>query len=279
MAVLRLPGAPVAGSDSLQSVHIAGRRIHFLMRGAGEPVVMIHGLGGSWTWWRNNIDVLAQHHQVYALELGRRERWLDSRGRVRPAEAADVLAGWLDRMDLARVHLIGHSMGGQMSIRLAATYPERVNRLVLVDATGLPFGAGLLSLTRRAIMPAPERTREFRRMVLVSNWRTNPFVVFQTARDMVRDDVSPLLPRIQAPTLIIWGGRDPMVPVANAYALQAGIPDARLLVIPHAGHNPMYYHAGTFNRVVLDFFGAERASQDDNGRRHGGGGAAGGHTD
>jgi pimeloyl-ACP methyl ester carboxylesterase len=62
---------------------------------------------------------------------------------------------------------------------------------------------------------------------------------------------------VAAPTLIIWGGRDKVVPVANAYALREGIPHARLLVIPHAGHNPMYYHAGTFNRVALEFLASD----------------------
>jgi pimeloyl-ACP methyl ester carboxylesterase len=140
-----------------------------------------------------------------------------------------------------------------MAIRLAVAHPNLVDRLVLVDGAGLLYGANLLGLTARALGPAPERTVEFRRMVLADTVRTNPFVVLQTARDMVRDDVAALLGRVAAPTLIVWGGRDRVVPVANAYALRDGIPGARLFVIPHAGHNPMFYHAGTFNRVVATF--------------------------
>lgn len=244
-----------SGDEALDAVSVDGKLIHYVVQGAGEPVVLVHGLAGSWRWWGRNIDPLAQRHRVYTLDLGRRERWLRGRERVRPAEAAEVLAGWMDRVGLERAHIIGHSLGGHMAIRLAATHPERVDHLVLVDAAGLLHGVKLWRLTARAFGPTPERTREFRRLVIGDTLRTNPLVVLQTARDMVRDNVEAMLQRVQAPTLIVWGGRDKVVPVANGYALRAGIPGARLLVIPHAGHNPMYYHAGTFNRVVLDFLG------------------------
>jgi pimeloyl-ACP methyl ester carboxylesterase len=257
MVALRLPAWSKAGDEALDSVVVAGRRIHYVARGAGEPLVLVHGLGASWRWWERNIGPLAERYRVYALDLGRRERWLRGGGRVRPAEAAEALAGWMEQTGIEKAHIVGHSLGGHMAIRLAAARPEMVDRLVLVDAAGLLYGANLWALTARAIGPAPERTREFRRRVLVDSLRTNPVVVLQTARDMVRDNVAAVLDRVAAPTLIIWGGRDKVVPVANAYALREGIPHARLLVIPHAGHNPMYYHAGTFNRVALEFLASD----------------------
>jgi pimeloyl-ACP methyl ester carboxylesterase len=222
-------------------------------------VILIHGLGGSWRWWCHNIDALAERYHVYALDFTRRARWSNGRGRVRPSESAGLLTAWMQRVGLERAHVIGHSLGGLMAIRLAAAAPERVDRLVLVDATGLPFDAGLWRLAWRAFGPAPERTREFRRMVITSNLRTNPLIVFQTARDMIRENVADLLARVAAPTLIVWGGRDPMVPVANAAALQAGIRDSRVIVVPGAGHNPMYYHPVLFNRAVLDFLAGPAA--------------------
>jgi pimeloyl-ACP methyl ester carboxylesterase len=168
-----------------------------------------------------------------------------------------VLAAWLDTVGLPCAHLVGHSLGASMAIRLAATHPERVRRLVLVDAAGLLHGTGLLDLTARAIGPAPERTLEFRRLVMADVLRTNPFVVLQTAREMVRDDLAHTLDRVATPTLIIWGGRDRVVPVDHAYVLRDRIAGSRLLVIPQAGHNPMYYHAGTFNRVVAEFLAGQ----------------------
>lgn len=265
MAVLRLPVWRTAGDEVLESIDVGGRRLYYVAQGRGDPVVLIHGLGGSWRWWERNIGPLAEHHRVYALDLGRRERWLHGRERVRPAEAAEALASWMAGVGLARAHVIGHSLGGHMAIRLAATYPALVDRLVLVDSAGLLDSANFWRLTARAFGPAPERTREFRRLVLHDSLRTNPLVVFQTAREMMRDHLAPLLGRVAAPTLIIWGGRDKVVPLASAYALRDGIPAARLFIIPHAGHNPMFYHAGTFNRLVLEFL-AEQPEQRAGGR-------------
>lgn len=255
MEAINHPALTNAADLTFSSVPAAGHRIHAVVQGAGEPVVLIHGLGGSWRWWGRNIGPLAEHHRVYALHLGQRERWSDGRGRVRPAQAAEVLAEWMARIGLERAHIVGHSLGGLMAMRLAAAFPERVGKLVLVDAAGLPFADSFWRLTARAFGPAPERTREFRRLVLADTLRTNPLVVFQTARDLVREDVGDLLGRIAAPTLIVWGEADPMVPVAHAARLHAGIAGSRLLVVPRAGHNPMYYHAEAFNRAVLGFLG------------------------
>lgn len=256
MAVLRTETAPQRRPEVERVLLSGGRQLGYVARGHGRPLLLVHGLGGSWRWWRYNIDALARHYRVYALDLSRRERWLTGAGRIGPSEAAGVLADWLAQMRIERTHIVGHSLGGQMAIRLAAAYPRLIDRLILVDAAGLPFDAGLLRLTVRAVLPAPDRSREFRRLVLASTVQSNPLHVLRTAREMVRDDVTPLLAQVSAPTLIIWGGRDRMVPVANAYALRAGIRRSRLVVLPHAGHNPMYHHAGTFNRLVLEFLTA-----------------------
>ncbi len=253
MAVVRFKSTPDDQRITETVVLGDGRQVHYVARGHGQPVVLVHGLGGSWRWWRYNIDAFARHYRVYALDLSRRERWLTDSGRVRPQEAADVLAEWLAHTQIARTHIVGHSLGGHMAVRLAATFPELVDRLVLVNAAGLPFDVGLLRLTARAILPAPDRSREFRRLVMIDAMRANPLRVLRTAREMLRDDVTDLLGRVSAPTLIVWGGRDHVVPLANAYALEAGIPGARLVMLPHSGHNPMYHHAGTFNRLVLEF--------------------------
>jgi pimeloyl-ACP methyl ester carboxylesterase len=260
MAASRAPAWTPPTLAPLATVEVAGRRLHHVELGRGEPVVLIHGLGGSWRWWSRNIEPLAEHFRVFALDLSRREHWLRGQGRVRPREADDVLAAWLDRVDLGPVHLVGHSLGGHMAIRLSARHPERVRRLVLIASVGLPFGAGLLRLTARALGPVPERTLAFRRLVLADSLRTNPLVVLQTAREMLRDDLTGLLERIAAPTQIIWGERDPMVPVANAHRLHAAIAGSRLLIIPRAGHNPMYYHPAVCNRTMIDFLGGAAAA-------------------
>src|SRR5215210_6043225 len=132
MAVVRFQSTPDDQGMTESVVLGDGRHVHYVARGHGQPVVLVHGLGGSWRWWRYNIDALARHYRVYALDLSRRERWLTGSGRIRPQEAAEVLAEWLTHTQIVRTHIVGHSLGGHMAVRLAAAYPELVDRLVLV---------------------------------------------------------------------------------------------------------------------------------------------------
>src|SRR5688572_29399483 len=114
-------------------------QIHSLEFGQGdEQIVLLHGLAGSARWWRRNVAALAKRYRVLLPELvgfGRSR----ATGRLPPvSDTADLLDAWMGAMRLGRVHLVGHSMGGQISIHLASRHPDRLDRLVLVDAAGIP---------------------------------------------------------------------------------------------------------------------------------------------
>src|SRR5438552_2261132 len=119
-------------------VKIGPATIAYEVAGAGPAVLLVHGLSGSSRWWRRNICALTPHRRVYIIDL---IGFGASRAR-HPfvlAEAAGYLAQWLDQLKLARVSLVGHSMGGLIAAELAADAPERVDRLVLVDPAALPL--------------------------------------------------------------------------------------------------------------------------------------------
>ena len=82
---------------------------------------------------------------------------------------------------------------------------------------------------------------------------TGPFTVLRGLSHILRDDVRPLLPRISAPTLVVWGARDTLVPLAHGRRMRGKIPNARLLVLEGAGHNPMVDRAAAFNTAVAAF--------------------------
>ncbi|HEX8411752.1 MAG TPA: alpha/beta fold hydrolase, partial [Thermoanaerobaculia bacterium] len=110
--------------------------------GAGTPVVLLHGLSGSSRWWSRNVDALAERHLVAAVDLigfGRNRRF-SGLPLLLPtfSEVTAVLARWLETFG-EPVHLVGHSMGGQIAIELAAERPDLVRSLVLVNAAGMPF--------------------------------------------------------------------------------------------------------------------------------------------
>jgi pimeloyl-ACP methyl ester carboxylesterase len=253
-------GYTAASSD------VGAYRIHSIHAGAGaETVVLLHGLSGSARWWQRNIPALAVARHVIVPDVigfGR------SRVRARhlpdvPAAAA-VLGDWIASLSASPVHLVGHSMGGHLAIHVAASRPELVRRLVLADAAGIPRARTPRSLLRLAFEAGPPRRWGDPRFLPVI-WRdalaAGPVTVLRGLRHILRDDVRPLLPRISAPTLVVWGEKDGLVPLEAAHELRAGIPGARLLVIPNAYHNVMVDRPAEFNAALLRFLDGEEVGE------------------
>ena len=132
-----------------RSEHRVGRyRVHALHTGVGEALVLLHGLSGSSRWWRYNVPALAHHFRTHTPDLvgfGRSRAWV---AQPTITEMAAILAEWMDVSDIEQAHIIGHSMGGQIAIHLAAEAPTRVKRLVLVSAAGIPRELTLAAMTR-----------------------------------------------------------------------------------------------------------------------------------
>jgi pimeloyl-ACP methyl ester carboxylesterase len=147
-------------------------------------------------------------------------------------------------------------MGGHLALRIAAGRPELVRRLVLADAVGIPRTYTPRDLLRLAWESAPPRRwgdPRFLPVIWADALVAGPFNVLRGLYHILRDDVRPLLGSISAPTLVVWGGRDGLVPLEHGRLLRAGIPGSRLLVIPRAYHNPMVDRPDEFNAAVLAF--------------------------
>jgi len=126
----RLAGTCVTIAIDVHQTTVESRPVRFRVAGAGPPVVLVHGLAGSWRWWRLCVPALAERRTVYAVDLPgfgdlRRQR-------CSLAEAPDFLRNWMDAVDLESAALLGHSMGAAICARVAAAMPQRVPRLVLV---------------------------------------------------------------------------------------------------------------------------------------------------
>lgn len=239
-----------------RSTLVDGYRIHWVEAGSGPAVVLLHGLCGSSRWWNANIPALAADFRVLAVDLVGFGRSRCPGPLPDLAGLADLLASWMEQVGAASAHLVGHSMGGHVAIHLAARHPERVRRLVLADAAGLPRRLTAAEVARWAYQIAPP-TRWGDPAFLPVIWRdalrAGPVTALRALHGIVTDDVTPLLPRIQAPTLIVWGAGDTVIPVDHGEALRDGITGARLEVIPGAYHNPMVDRPEAFNRIVQGF--------------------------
>ena len=247
----------VAAATPERSLHRIGRyRIHALHTGRGDALVLLHGLSGSARWWRHNVPVLAEHFRTHAPDLvgfGQSRHWL-----AQPSipDMAELLVQWLDLNEIARAHLIAHSMGGQIAIHMAAKWPDRINKLVLVSAAGIPRELSLTAVTRLLAEIVPPRRwgkPAFLPTVAADALRAGPRSLLGATNRLLHDDVRPLLRQIVAPTLLVWGRLDPLTPVAHGEMMHAQIKDSRLIVLDDAAHMPMVDAPARFNREVVAF--------------------------
>jgi len=184
-----------------------------------------------------------------------------SRGAVRQPtmpEMAGLLVRWLDALGVDRTHFVGHSMGAQVAVHLAGRRPDRIDRLVLSDAAGIPHALSpdhLVDVARELAWPRTWGRPGFLPTIAADAVRTGPRTLVSAMRGILADDIRPLLPRVRAPTLLLWGEHDPVTPVADAEAIARLVPGARLVVIEGASHNPMADRPDAFNEELLRFLG------------------------
>lgn len=226
--------------------------------GEGAPLVLLHGLSGSFDWWSRNRESLAAEHLVLAVDLlgfGSERRLVASPLPLGIEESTELLRMWIERRAPGPVHLVGHSMGGQLAVHLAATHPALVRSLVLVSSSGIPVdlrpGPHI-----RAVMRPPGGLLSFLPVLARDAFRAGPTSIALALARLLRDDVRPLLGQIGMPTLLVWGDNDPFVPVWYAEQFEEAIPNARLQLLADAGHVPMWDQPDAFNAAVLDHLGS-----------------------
>jgi pimeloyl-ACP methyl ester carboxylesterase len=242
-----------------REVWVEGYPIRYEVAGEeGEPVVLVHGLSGSTRWWARNVSALAGRYRVYLLDLPGFGAMRRLRRRFALTEAASWLSAWMEAVGLENAHLVGHSMGGYVGIRLAAKRPESVRNLVLVDPAGVPTGRSMLGHLVPLFGAARHATPSFLPVLARDALRMGPFTLWRAARDLLDEDVREDLRSIEAPTLLVWGEKDTLVPPAVGELLRAEIPDSRLLVLRRAAHVPMFDRPEDFNRALLAFLAGER---------------------
>ncbi len=238
-------------------VQVAGQPVRYQVAGLGEPVVLVHGLSGSARWWTRSIPALAERYRVYLVDLPGFGAMRASRRRFVLAEAASWLLGWMEAVGLQSVHLVGHSMGGYICIRVAAHKPEVVQRLVLVDPAGVPLGRSLFGHLAPLLTEARHARLDFLTVLARDAISAGPFTLWRAARELLAEDVREHLQAISAPTLLIWGESDALVPASFGRILRGEIADSRFLILKGTGHVPMVDRPQEFNAALLAFLGGE----------------------
>jgi pimeloyl-ACP methyl ester carboxylesterase len=195
--------------------------------------VLVHGLSGSSGWWEAVLPRLAERYACHLLDVPRFGTAL------RPDETAEWLAAWMEAAGIEPARLVGHSIGGAAAARLAALRPELVDALVLVSPVGMPSGRRVTGYALPLLAALRMTTPAFLARLTVDALRAGPAAIARGGLYAARADVREQARMIRAPTLLVWGDRDPLVPFALADAWREALPSARLVVIRGAGHVPM----------------------------------------
>jgi pimeloyl-ACP methyl ester carboxylesterase len=159
----------------------------------------------------------------------------------------------MQTVGLAEANLVGHSMGGYVTMALAAMRPEKIKRLVLVDSIGTPFDRSLPRLVYPALKAVGRTPLAFWPYMTYDYLRAGPRMVWKAARQILALDATEVIAAVRVPTLLIWGSEDDLVPLSLGRALHERVTNSRLLVLPGANHFCMFERARDFNHALLNF--------------------------
>jgi pimeloyl-ACP methyl ester carboxylesterase len=230
---------------------VDGTPYQYRVAGQGEPVVLVHGLSGSWRWWQPVLEPLAKRRCVHLLDLPRLG------ARLPADELTGWLCSWLDAAALERVDLVGHSLGGLIAAELAAEQPRRVQRLALVAPAGIPCGNTVLSRSVRLLGTLYD-VRGRLPTVVGDAIRVGPLSLLRGALFASDRDLSVELASVQARTLLVWGEDDRLLPARIAAAWQRVLPGSRLVRL-QCGHVPMWEAPDELASCLLAFLDEELA--------------------
>ena len=264
-------------------VTVDGKKIHYIEKGEGKPVIFIHGFLYSTVMWNKSIDAFASKFKTYAVDLwgwGYSER-LNATDYSFPFYAQQILQ-FMDALNIRKASLVGQSMGGGIAVYLAAHHPERVDKLILVDPAAIPYpmttigriyqqpfiGEFLNAIPGDALMENNIKTiwfydgnkvgKEYLQEVI------QPLRIQGTSEGLMyilRNVLKPpyvenevnMLAQIHKPILIVHGREDKAVPLDRSEKLSRLWKESKLVVFEKAGHSPHEEHPEEFNRIAIDF--------------------------
>ena len=258
-------------------------RVNYVEMGEGPPVLLIHGLGGAWQNWLENIPVLARKHRVIAIDLpgfgdSPMPKWT-----VNIRNYGSMMLDFIEAIKTGPLPVIGNSMGGFVAAEMSIRDEPAITKVVLVSAAGVSHTqmakTPTATVARMATAIAPMMFRyhhhalyrpRLRKLVLAQLFRDPAALRPELLAEFIRTGVNPpgfgdalvglagydILDRLREvndPVLIIWGRQDMIVPSADAVAYSEMLQNSRLEIFNYCGHIPMAEHPVRFNRLVERF--------------------------
>ncbi|HET6148543.1 MAG TPA: alpha/beta hydrolase [Polyangia bacterium] len=231
-----------------RTLPINGIDMHVELMGAGEPMLLLHGFSGCAGDWRQvfDLDDLARRHRLIVPDARGHGGSTNPEGSFSHRQCARDLAALLDALGVAEARAIGMSLGGNTLLHLttAADQRGRIQAMVLVSAT--MYYPPSARAVMRQVAPETQPASEWETMRARHRHGDDQIRALWRHARAFADDVDdmrftpPALAAISAPTLIVYGDRDPLYPVEMAVELYRAIPRAALRVVPGGGHGPIF---------------------------------------
>ena len=247
--------------------------VHYEVYGRGRPVILLHGWLGSWGLWQETMTFLGQYYRTYALDFW---GFGESGGKISTYKVEDFILmvdQFMEQMGIISAPLVGHSMGGTVSLSVAIRFPERVQKVVVI---GSPIhGSSLAFLLKMAgyrpnawmlfnLFPAFRLIMRVASRFICSDPRFPAMMdsdltklslesFLTSIATLRRTDLRPALPAIQVPVMGMYGDRDIIVHPRQWQPLCAGVPHARIERFANAGHFIMMDEPQSFREKLKDF--------------------------
>ena len=256
------PVAAPATADA-QFLTVGGLRIRYRTTGKGSPLLLLHGWGTSLDTFGPMAEDLGRFNRITAFDFPGHGQSDLPPGAWTVDDFVRLTRSVMADLGIERASVLGHSFGGRVAIKLAAAHPEKVDRLVLVDAAGVPPPQTIRRRLKRLasrfanMVGRLGRPGQAVRRRIVARIASPDYKAAGPLRDtflaVVREDLRPVMPQIKAPTLLIWGESDDDTTLADAHAMEKLIPGARLLILKNAGHFSYMDQYGRFRLAVMPF--------------------------
>ncbi len=253
--------------------------VHYEAYGRGRPVILLHGWLGSWGVWQETMTFLGQSYRTYALDF-----WgFGESGKKRDSYAVSdfvrLVEQFMEQLGISRAPLVGHSMGGTVSLAAAVQYPERISRVTVIGSPIIGSSLAVLlklaairpiailvhnlmwglKLGIRVYSPFVTRDRRWPDMMDRDLSRTTLDSFLHSIASLRKIDLRPRLAQIKVPTMGIYGRKDVIVDPGQWKPLLEGIPHARVERPRNAGHFPMLDEPSYFMETVKEFLDSESA--------------------
>lgn len=250
-----------------EKIKIKGRDVRYFTVGQGNPLVVIHGGGGDARTWLSNVNLLSDNYRVYVPDLPGFGESQSPEGDYNIPELTEFVDSFADDLGLESFYLMGHSIGGGVALNYALKFPHRIKRLVLVSSLCLGreialwlrlsvparfIGSAVLAVLRGVKWLVKKLSLPVELAMPLSRASLDLGSSIATLKEqtlVLADRLSELV----MPTLVVWGVKDRIVPVSQAYAAAQVIPNCQLKVFGKCGHNVHRDEIVEFSRLLNGF--------------------------